>query len=210
MEIISFDNMDDMMAHLSRMQEDAEAATLPKQKEIVGGTYFIRPLDEEGFFVFGEAFSLERMEKEEIAAGGEEDEVAEMLDEEKRKQATGLMFGKCYSIVEPTGEYGTTHRATAWPITEGFFLNAKENGWRLTYPNPDGRGDLVHAWAIDLFRQMAGDLWIEATENQINPMIQLGMIVTILSKPGSWGPRPGRPLDEDMQLDRVTDDSPEG
>ena len=45
--------------------------------------------------------------------------------------ARGYMYGKAYSVVEPDGEWGSTHRVSMQKVSKQTFDRMRELGWTL-------------------------------------------------------------------------------
>lgn len=68
----------------------------------------------------------------------------------RERHTRGYMFGKAYSTIEPTGEWGDTHRANLWPITKNLFEAMREVGWvkeRLSQSDRYALLSVYQAWA---------------------------------------------------------------
>lgn len=118
-----FDSFEDAMQAMRDAEERANALTLPQQREIGYGDFWCRPVPEWGIFIFGRVSTLDELRK------GEDAETIVALEE---RFTRGYRFGKAYSTIEPEGEWGDTHVANMWPITEAEFEEAKGHGWTPT------------------------------------------------------------------------------
>jgi hypothetical protein len=49
----------------------------------------------------------------------------------QRSHVHGYRYGKWFSTVEPTGEYGSAHVAALWEITQADFEQAERNQWQV-------------------------------------------------------------------------------
>ena len=136
----SFNSMEEMFDFMARATESANAHLADEQKALTWGSYWFRPFDD--FVIFGYVFTQEEFEARErwsYHRGGalDEEEEAEfgfskahVLDAHER----GYLFGEAFSVSEPSGELGDTHRANAWPITAEQFEAAKAAHWNHMDP----------------------------------------------------------------------------
>lgn len=210
MEIIEFDNLDDMLAYQARLEEAAQQAILPSQRAMKPGDFWMRPVDEMGIFVFGRWHTPDEVYEAEREAGAPEAEAQQARAHEAERAARGYMFGTAYSPIEPEGELGSTHVSLVWPISEGEFLNAQDHFWELGSPaSPDPENPLVAAWFVRLLnnmkRQVAAEILDMVTAGG-NPLFNLRSIGLILAHPEWWEPQPRETsLTADMVLEVVED-----
>lgn len=137
----SFDSFEEMQAYMRRKEEEANANVHPRQQDIDWGTYWVRLAPDLGLAVFGYVNT-----DAEIRALGEDRETMVML---RDAHARGYRYGKAYSVLEPEGEWGSTHIANAWPITRAQFMQAKMAHWN---PQPDDK------WFIEILAEIQGAL----------------------------------------------------
>lgn len=101
---------------LVSQREYADASVRPFQKEgAVYGAFFLRLLPEHNVTVYGEILEPKYKEDREVFASPHMEHVR---------------LTKCYSYLEPEGEYGNTHIATmALFLTKELFDLARDSGW---------------------------------------------------------------------------------
>jgi hypothetical protein len=139
-----FKDFDDFARYLGKKEREAMARILPEQERMIDcekEQFFINiAVDLRELFIAGEAWSLSRARKEELASYKVES-VTELSDEDKEcfnestrmmwsSRKRGYIFGRAYSEIEPRGELGSTHVTCMWPIPEAAFKEAKEQNWR--------------------------------------------------------------------------------
>jgi hypothetical protein len=121
-----------MFKAMQQAEDAANKAVRPFQQDIVWGSYWVAVYQELDLVVFGYAPTLEELERSERDAGAGDGEWgytrATMLD----SYARGYRFGKCYSVVVPSGEWGSTHISQMLPITKAQFEFARDNGWSIS------------------------------------------------------------------------------
>lgn len=132
MHVQSFDSWEEAQAAMRKAEEAANASLVEEQRRITWGDYWCRPVPDLGIFVFGQVMPLELVMQEEMAAGSDPEELAYTEASLREKHERGYMFGNAYSVMEPRGELGDTHRANMWPITEEEFEEVKQHGWQPT------------------------------------------------------------------------------
>lgn len=110
MNILEFDNWDEAQRMMQEAEEQANNRILPKQREVVYESYWLRPFD--GSLEFG--YVLPEGE------GGNPD-----------TYRRGYRFSQCSSVL---GEgVGDVHLSVLWPIEKEEYELAKANGWRLLH-----------------------------------------------------------------------------
>lgn len=148
----SFGSMEEMFDYMAQATEVANANLSDEQRALTWGSYWFRPY--EGIVIFGWVFPQDELERQERASYGhtpldpeEEAEFAYAMEHTRENHERGYLFGKAYSVWEPSGELGDTHRASAWPITAEQFTAAQEAGW-------DHEHLLVRGWLEPLWRSI--------------------------------------------------------
>lgn len=131
--IRSYDSLEDALADITRNTNIANAGLAPEQRACTWGTYWVRfiPTGQEMLVVFGRVQQLEETVEQEMVLENEmpgPDE-AEVRATMQASHDQGYMFGRAYSVVEPRGELGSTHRANMWPITEDLYHAAQAANW---------------------------------------------------------------------------------
>lgn len=142
MEFDSFDQMSEFMAEAERV---AIESTSPTQAKIGEGDYWFRPVPEMEIVIFGRVHPLTEVEAAERDAGAEDWEVTEVVEGTRSSLERGYLYGTAYSMYEPNGELGSTHRSTVWPITEAQFNEANDAGWDARLLGPWFREALIAA-----------------------------------------------------------------
>ena len=128
-EIQEFGSFEEAM-DANRTATDAANSTLhPIQRAITFGTYWVRFYDiQHRILIWGYVEPLQSVLDTEAALteddddGPDQDEVREHT---QRNHDRGYMYGRAYSLIEPEGEWGDTHRANMRPITQELFYAAK-------------------------------------------------------------------------------------
>lgn len=120
-----FESMEEMFAYQAEQEARATAETLPEQWLIDRGSYVFRAV--EGLAIWGHIFTRDEFLGDEK---GDEELLAEWEDLEDA-YTRGYRYGKYYSVVEPTGEYGSAHVVTLWAITKQDFEQARMAGWKV-------------------------------------------------------------------------------
>lgn len=150
----SFDSIEQMYAAMNEAETKANAALLPDQRAIRDATndrvYWFRPAPEYGCVIFGDTSSLADLlakERRYLPALDFSDGQCD-LDPEKaqeraearsewsyteievpRRRTRGYLTGDCYSVIEPSGEWGDTHVANVWRLSAEGFAEAREANW---------------------------------------------------------------------------------
>jgi len=115
--------------------EDANSKICDRQKAITFGSYWVRfHVMPPGIVIViaGRVTTIEDFKTVEIEAGGSEEELEETLPQLQSRHDDGYMFGRAYSVLEPEGEYGSTHRSVMWPIDKSLYDALKANSWDFT------------------------------------------------------------------------------
>mgnify|MGYP001267668411 CR=1 FL=1 len=146
MHIETFDSFEEMNEQLQKRQEEAWKNTSESQKTLLDGkkrwfVYVETTYSPENIWIYGEIESTDERRKqrdEGIAAldpnSDDYNELAEEyiyeFDVYEEQLTRGFVFGRCYSIVEPSGELGSTHVSKVAQISESVFNEAKSTGWK--------------------------------------------------------------------------------
>lgn len=135
MEIHTFDSPEAMQNALAEMREKAKAGLHAEQDRITFDDCWVEFLDIGArLIIFGRVHTLDEVRK-----GEEEEDVDEIVEMTTRDLESGLMYGVAYSIHEPTGELGYTHKANVWPIERRLLDMAREAEWRVDDLDETGR-----------------------------------------------------------------------
>lgn len=136
MEFMEFDNVDEMFVWMRARTIDANAHLADAQREVTWGSYWMRLFDPP-IVIFGKVSTEAEMVADETKVKPGEDPAEVLAEAEwtiarlRENHEAGYMFGMAYSLIEPEGEWGDTHRANLWPISEKLFLDAKACGWDM-------------------------------------------------------------------------------
>lgn len=144
MTVYGFDSIDDALRFMGRATGRANRSLTPEQRSLTWGSYWVRFHAGE-LMIFGYVQTPDEVEAAERGCYGDtlaEEEAAELrwaMKSVHERHGRGYLFGRCYSVVEPDGELGDTHRASAWPITAETFEAARVAGWDVARMAPDAR-----------------------------------------------------------------------
>ena len=125
--IIGFENTEEMLEYMAAQEEEAIANTLPEQWAITWGDYVVRFVDD--LVIWGDLETQEELIESETSDDEEESRVE--LEQALDSHGRGYRFGKWFSDVEPTGEYGSAHVVSLWKITKEDFEIASRNDWMM-------------------------------------------------------------------------------
>lgn len=153
-EIRGYDSMEaafaDMAAEEDRGNRDLAAA----QRMVSWGDHWVR------FFqpgpgspmatIWSRVWTEDEVIRGEWTSGAEsQSEVDETMAGIRNRHIRGYMFGRCFSTIEPEGEFGDTHRADLWPISQALYEAAMVVGWdhrRLNALNAHELIEVYQAW----------------------------------------------------------------
>lgn len=127
MEIISFDDFASMQEKLAEIRSKANEGLAVAQRSVTYGSYWVR--FHPATTIFGYVTPLDEFVVGEMALGATRDEAEYEMEQIKAAHEDGMMWGKAYSRLEPDGEYGSTHRASLWPIEQRLFDAAMATRW---------------------------------------------------------------------------------
>lgn len=142
----SFDSFEEMIEFMDEQTKIANAGLAEDQKSLTWGSHFANFVPEDNLVVFGYVFTEDENVKSETECGASTEEAQATLASVRDNHERGYLFGRCYSIVEPRGELGDTHRASAWPIPASLFSAAKEAGWNVAGLSDDDLATLNQAY----------------------------------------------------------------
>lgn len=129
--VIGFSSMEEMNEYMENQEREANESILEPQRVIGWGSYVFRLVED--LAIWGYIFSENKFVIEEMLAEGsatKEELEAELVDL-RDSHARGYRYGMWYSVVEPTGEYGSAHISALWPITKEDFEIGRANNWEL-------------------------------------------------------------------------------
>lgn len=131
-----FESLDDMLNAMKQAENKANEMATEDQKQIGYGDYFIRIWEADRMFggddlkIYGRIMTREEFIKTEKDCGALDDELAGTMQTHDSSYARGYRWGWCYSIVEPTGELGSTHVSVMRKIGKEEFEEAERKGWK--------------------------------------------------------------------------------
>ena len=125
----SFDSFDDMLAFMRESERQANARTTPAQRNIGYGSYWVRSW--QGVMIFGYVPSMDEIMDQERDLGASDAEIRWEVESLENAYERGYRYGKCYSVIEPLGEWGSTHVSAMIEIPKEIFEAAQEAGWLL-------------------------------------------------------------------------------
>jgi hypothetical protein len=147
MSFREFDSADEMFDFMHQQEEAANARVTPEQAQIGYGAFWMRPYDD--LLIFGHVPTAEETEASERALGADDEEIEYQRESFADAYNRGYRYGKCYSVVEPEGEWGSTHIANMIEITEQQFNQARDFSWSLELLVEDDR---TRPWLERLLR----------------------------------------------------------
>ena len=124
-----FDSMEEMQRFLAEQTRLANESLSEEQKAITYGDYWVRTDYE--FLIFGYINTLDELDESSRRLGADEEEIAYERAMIADAHARGYMYGKAYSVVEPDGEWGSTHRVNMQKVSKQTFDRMRELGWTL-------------------------------------------------------------------------------
>lgn len=148
MNVEGFDSIESLFDAMHQAEQDANLTLAPEQQTLTWGSYLTAFIPEASqlLVVFGRCWTAQEwLDSERRAMLDQGDDPIEpvfaaeleavhrqMLDAHER----GYLFGRYYSVVEPTGELGSLHRSRVWPTSELLFLAAQQAQWRISELRP--------------------------------------------------------------------------
>jgi hypothetical protein len=143
--VIPFDSHEAMIEHLRRANASLMADLAPAQQALTFGDHWVQFVDvAEKHFIFGQVYTLAETKRLELEAGATEAEAAQVVEQTVSDLAHGLMYGIAYDHLNPQGEAGHTHLASAWPIEDHIFEAAQAADWQWD------RLELGHRLALNI------------------------------------------------------------
>ena len=133
--IRTFDNIEEALEAMRTATDQANSTLHPIQRAVTYGDYWVRFFDlENRILIWGFIEPMESVLADEAALAEDGDDGPSQQEVREHVQGNhdrGYMYGKAYSVIEPEGEWGDTHRAHMWPISEELFMAAKGVDWRM-------------------------------------------------------------------------------
>lgn len=139
--VIAFSSFEEMQDWQNQREDEANTSLVPEQIELRDDVehtrYWVRPYDMYGtkFLIFGEALSYKdlcELSAKYVSSRDDDESIEEAVYEIRTKvdvRKRGYLYGKAYSEVKPTGEWGDTHVANVWPISKQAFDEAEAHDW---------------------------------------------------------------------------------
>jgi len=135
-----FGSMDEAFAYMADAEQQANQAISPEQAALDWGSYFVNFDVHSQLVIFGHCWTEDEVRRGERGAmrtmGDDPDQDPESIAELEQTMRgvvdahrRGYLFGMHYSLVEPDGEIGSTHKSVAWPIDKTLFDAAQAVGW---------------------------------------------------------------------------------
>lgn len=136
MSFQEFDNLEQMFQFMAEETDKANAALADEQKAVTWGSYWVRFYDLPARILifghiptWGEFVAGERSHYPATMNTEETSEFEYTVARMRENHDRGYMFGSAYSILEPRGELGDTHRGNLWPISQDLFDHAEDRAW---------------------------------------------------------------------------------
>jgi len=139
-EVMKFDNYDDFAKHIEQVRKNAEESNdldVLSRAAVDDNTYWVNMTyagTDLSMVIFCKVIG-----KTEFLAQQAEDDDAPLhyyLERWEDQQKTGFLFSRCYSSVEPRGEYGDTHTTRlTWQLEDDEWAMARECEWRVLDSN---------------------------------------------------------------------------
>lgn len=133
--VIAFDSTEELFAYMSRAEEAANAATTEAQAKIRDATETVYAFRISlGIAIFGEVLSLAESQAAEkklynLDKAEDREEYEYTANQLADSRQRGYVFGKWFSVVEPTGELGSAHVSSLTQIDKALFDHAKTRQW---------------------------------------------------------------------------------
>jgi hypothetical protein len=132
-----FGSFEDALDYMAKATDQANAHLAPEQAALTYGCTWARfdhLVEPSRLLIVGKVDTLAEIIAGEIEAYGDDEDAARedgfasvaeagqhAADNSAANHERGYLFGRAYSVIEPRGELGDTHRANAWPISPELF-----------------------------------------------------------------------------------------
>lgn len=124
----AFDSLEEMQAAMREREDAANARLTPEQKEVDWGDCWVQAGDD--MLIFGRCMTRDEVRTSEQECGAPPDEVEWSCASIDEAHGRGYRYGQAWSVLEPDGEYGSTHIASMLGrITQEDLDYARELGW---------------------------------------------------------------------------------
>lgn len=124
-----FDSFEEALEYMARATDEANTKLADEQKSVTWGSYWVRFVPDHQLMIFGHVFTRDEFTQAERDAGATQEELDYSLQHYEENLARGYVFGRAYSVWEPRGELGDTHRYNLWPISQANFEEARLFQW---------------------------------------------------------------------------------
>lgn len=141
--IQSFSSTEEMVEWLAANRARAKTEIGETQAAVTYGDHWCRFY--EGLTIYGRVSPREELNQQSRDNGVSEDEIT-YEDEDLAARHPETVFGLCYSTIEPTGEWGFTHRSVLWPISVELFDAARGAGWVTENLIDEPAIEVTEAW----------------------------------------------------------------
>jgi hypothetical protein len=123
----SYGSLEEAQDAMTQAEAQANTRVTEEQATIGYGDYWCSAFED--FLIWGRVSTLEELDAESARLSDDPEEVQGEHDMIVSAHARGYRFGWCYSILEPTGELGSTHLSRMIPLDPKCFDKAKGHGW---------------------------------------------------------------------------------
>ena len=136
----TFDGLDEMVTAVAQSEAAVAALTTEAQRAITYGDCWCAPFDQGGYLRFG--VIAPGLSPSAPVSRSSASRAAKRKDEHRR----GYRFSCAYSVIEPKGQWGSTHVSTmVAKLSRAQFEQVRAAGWRLETLVDDDVG-----WAVRL------------------------------------------------------------
>jgi hypothetical protein len=115
---IAFNSFEEFVEWSDRQTQQSNEHLHDQQRSLTWGSTWIRfwPQGDDIYLLFGRVATLDEVEAVEREHGAGDGEIANMRERMSDSHERGYLHGQAFSVIEPDGEWGDTHRANMWPI----------------------------------------------------------------------------------------------
>lgn len=155
--IVPIEDVGEFLAEQARIAAFRNERLHDRQRQITWGSFYARfyPINRSTVLtIFARVEDVEQFKALEEAAGATGQELDTEVQTLTDMHENGYLFARHHSTMEPTGEWGTTHRYNCWPIDEQIYQAAQEAGWDVSAMTPTQRDrlqaeyDEFRAWVV--------------------------------------------------------------
>lgn len=151
--IIEIEDLDEFLENEARTVAQYNSRLSERQRQITWGSWFVRFYTvnrQTVMAIFAHVEDVDHFRSLEQAAGATDEELEESVKALVASHDDGYLFARHYSTIEPTGEWGSTHRYNCWPIDEPIYRAAANAQWDVSAMTVIQRNRLTAAY--DEFR----------------------------------------------------------